>query len=169
MKAFDVLYKFEVEASKYESSPQQAKTPSHWAAEAMAWASTYEQVTGSSLDVDISEKSRKGIRFSEFAVSCRFPEVTDRVKSPIKVYFSESSRTRRDVLQHVFKPLLADVFSFNVVYSIFDHLGIRSDCSYIQKCIGEWFLTISVSYCPIVGIGSVLRRINDIASPLAFI
>jgi hypothetical protein len=144
VKAFDVLYKFE--ASNHETMPQQAKTPSHWAAEAMAWASTYEQVTGSSLDADQSEKSRERILFSEFAASCKYPEVTDRAKASIKVYFSESSRTRREVLEHVFKPLLADVFSFNVVYSIFDHLGTRSDCNYIQKSFGEWFMTLSVSY-----------------------
>lgn len=142
MKAFDVLYKFEI--TKHDSSQQQAKTPSHWAAEAMAWASTYEQVTGSSSDAANSETSRERILFSEFATSCTFPEVTDRAKHPVKVFFSESSRTRRDVLEHVFKPLLADVFSFNVVYSIFDLLGTRSDCKYIQKCFGEWFMTLSV-------------------------
>jgi hypothetical protein len=166
VKAFDVLYKFE--ATKHDASQQQAKTPSHWAAEAMAWASTFEQVTGSSLDVDISEKSRGRILFSEFATSCTFPEASDRAKSPVKVYFSESSRTRRDVLEHVFKPLLADFFSFNIVYSIFDLLGTRSDCNYIQKCFGEWFMTLSVREAYTKGLYSeappMVRLLQDLVA-----
>lgn len=109
----------------------------------MAWASTYEQVTGTSLDADPTVKSRGRILFSEFATCCSFPEFNARVKSPTKIYFSDSTRTRRDVLAHVFMPLLADVFSFNVVYSVFDNLGIREG-NYVQQCFGEWFMTLSV-------------------------
>lgn len=166
MKAFDVLYKFE--ATKHDAGQAQAKPPSHWAAEAMAWASTHEQVTGSTLDGEVSGKSGERLMFYEFASSCRFSEVSVRKKSQIRIYFSDSSRTRRDVLEHVFKPLLADVFSFNAVYSIFDILGTRSDCNYLQKCFGEWFMTLSVREAYTKGLYSdappMVRLLQDLVA-----
>jgi hypothetical protein len=166
VKAFDALHKFET--TMHEASPQQAKAPSHWAAEAMAWASTLEQVTGTSLDVDTSAKSQNRILFSEFASCCSFPDYNGRAKAQTKIYFSESTRTRRDVLEHVFSPLLADVFSFNVVYSVFDYLGTRSDCNYLQKCFGEWFMTLSVREAYSKGLHSdsppMVRLLQDLVA-----
>lgn len=138
-----MLYKFEHSAP--DTVQQQSKTPSHWVAEAMAWASTYEQVTGKSLDSGVATTSRSPFLFSEFAASCAFPELSSiKSKSPLKIYFTDSSRSRRDLVAHIFKPLLADVFSFNTVSSVFEYLGIRSDFKYTQKCFGEWFMTLSV-------------------------
>lgn len=142
VKAFDILHKFE--KNTFDGNQQATKTPSHWAAEAMAWASTYEQVTGSTLDASLERKARKSLKFYEFAGACMFPEVPGKTKAPTRVYFSDSSRTRREILEHIFKPLLADVFSFNIVYAIFDSLGTRADCHYVQQCFGEWFMTLSV-------------------------
>jgi len=164
VKAFDVLYKFE--HSEHEATNHQSKTPSHWAAEAMAWASTHEQVTSTSLDADVSDKSRSPILFSEFAASCVFPEMNDKSKPPLKIYFSESSRTRRDLVAHVFKPLLADVFSFNTVSSIFENLGILSDYKYTEKCFGDWFMTLSVREAYKKGLSSdmppMVRLLQDL-------
>lgn len=166
VKAFDVLYRFE--SSQHEATQLQAKVPSHWSAEAMAWASTYEQVTGTSLDSDPLEKPYERIRFSEFATACSFPDLHNRIKSPVKLYFSESSRTRREILEHVFKPLLADVLSFNTVYSVFDHLGTRSDLKYVQKCFAEWFMSLSVREAYAQGLHSesppMVRLLQDLAA-----
>ena len=161
-----MLYKFE--HSDPGTVQQQSKTPSHWVAEAMAWASTYEQVTGKSLDADISSNSRPSILFSEFAASCAFPELSGKSKSPLKIYFSDSSRTRRELLVHIFKPLLADVFSFNTVSSVFENLGIRSDFKYTEKCFGEWFMTLSVREAYTKGLSSdlppMVRLLQDLVT-----
>jgi hypothetical protein len=167
VKAYDALYKFE--NSNPAGVQQQAKTPSHWAAEAMAWASTYEQVTGSSLDAHVSKVAPNGLTFAEFSSSCTFPDVTGgKKKSQMKVYFSESSRTRRTVLKHVFKPLLADVFSFNIVYAVFDALGTRSNGEYVEQCFGEWFMTLSVKEAYAKGLYSetppMVRILQDLVT-----
>jgi hypothetical protein len=166
VKAYDVLYKFE--STIQDAFQQPLKSPSHWAAEAMAWASTYEQVTGSSLDQEVTNKSLGRIRFSDFALSCRFSDVpNNKGKIAIKIYFSESSRTRRSVLEHIFRPLLGDVFSLNIVYSIFDVLGTRSDLNYLQQCFGEWFMTLSVREACKKGLyfdsPPIVRFLHDIA------
>jgi hypothetical protein len=138
VKAYDILYKFE--GAFPDSTYPPVQSPSHWAAEAMAWASTHEQVTGLRFDKE-TVRSIERMRFSDFAASCR--PGTEGQKT-VSIYFSESSRTRRSILEHVFRPLLGDVFSINVAYSIFDTLGTRSDLKYLQQCFGEWFMTLSV-------------------------
>lgn len=167
MKAYDTLYDFET--SENTGVQSQGKTPSHWAAEAMAWSSTCEQVTGSSLDTNISNCGRERLKFAEFSSSCNFPDVTRANKLlQMKVYFSESSRTRRDVLKHVFKPLLADVFSFNVTYSVFDALGTKSDGQYVEQCFGEWFMTLPVKEAYSKGLHSesppMVRMLQDLVA-----
>jgi hypothetical protein len=111
----------------------------------MAWASTFEQVTGSSLDANTLKSTLKKLSFSEFSEACCYPDLAfGRKKSHMKIYFTESSKKRRGILLHVFSPLLSDIFSFNVVYSVFDSLGIRSDTKILEKYFGEWFMTLSV-------------------------
>lgn len=92
-------------------------------------------------------KQKKRLLFSDFAGACAFPKMPDRPRRSSRVYFSESTRTRRDALEYIFRPLCGDVFSFNVVYAVFDSLGIREDCKYIEKCFGEWFMTLSIEDC----------------------
>jgi hypothetical protein len=124
---------------------QQVKSPSHWAAEAMAWASTYEQVTKVHLDSDDDGIPRSRLRFTDFASSCKFPDVAaGKTKGPYEIYFSDSTKTRRSILQHVFKPLLGDVFSISITDTIVDSLGIQSDYLYTQVCFAEWFMTLSI-------------------------
>ena len=50
-----------------------------------------------------------------------------------RIYLSDSSRTRKDVLEYIFKPLLGDVFAFNVVQQTFESLGIKDDYQYLLK------------------------------------
>ena len=52
-------------------------------------------------------------------------------------------RTRQEILSFLFRPLLS-WFSSGVVGSVFDTLRVRDDSSYILKCFGEWFLSLSV-------------------------
>lgn len=113
----------------------------------MAWASTQAQINHGFEENQDPLREPKYLLFSDFAGACTFPEMPERPKQTCRVYFSESTRTRRDALEYIFRPLCGDVFSFNVVYSVFDSLGIREDCEYIEKCFGEWFMTLSIEDC----------------------
>lgn len=145
---------------------QQVQNPSDFAAEAMGWASTYEQVLGKRIDEENLAKSRS-LTFALFASSCApFQEVTTCDDGQHKIYFSDSSRTRGDVIIHVFKPLLGDPFSYNVVNTVFEALGIRDDEEYIQQCLGEWFTTLPLSQIGTKGLfarqSSIGRMLEEI-------
>ena len=53
-----------------------------------------------------------------------------------RVHLSDSSKTRREVLVYIFKPLLGDVFAFSSVNQVFETLGIKDDFDYISKVSG---------------------------------
>jgi hypothetical protein len=113
--------------------------------EGMGWASTYQKVTR----INLSQESHSGgkvLQFCSFASGCQESNemVSMKGASKIKVFFSDSSKTRRDILVHVFKPLVSDVFSSRTTSSIFDTLGTGNDHSYIQKCFGEWAMTLPI-------------------------
>lgn len=149
INAFDILKRFEL--SEKAEEDQQVAPRSRWTEEAMGWVSTYDMVNGNrSMDNQASDGARENpqpITFATFANACVVPKTPDtpaaRDSRKIEVYLSDSSKTRREVLVHVFKPLLGDVFSFNVVNSIFGALGILEDSEYLLKCFGEWYMTLS--------------------------
>lgn len=108
----------------------------------MGWVSTYEMVHGKRAgDDDIHEGTKlprlEQLAFATFANACVVPKKTDsptaRDNRQLEVYLSDSSKTRRDVLVHIFKPLLGDIFAYNVVNSIFQALGILDDSEYLLK------------------------------------
>lgn len=142
INAYDLLHKFEAAVLKQEY--QKVKKPSHWVVEAGGWANIYDDILGTDLDKQQAAIGEDRARFCDFAAACVYPETVKGAGSRLHVYFSDSSRTRRDVLVHVFKPLLADIFSFNVVFSIFDALGVRDDHEYLLQCFGEWTTTLPV-------------------------
>jgi len=145
IRAYDILHKFELSASEAQTG-QNIKNPSHWILESIGWASLYEEVMGVDLDADIPVLRERIATFSQFALSCTAPNVAvaEKKSSILQIYFSDSSRTRKDMLVHVFKPLLADVFSFKAVYSVFDSLSIHDNVAYLSKCFGEWIMAVSV-------------------------
>lgn len=110
--------------------------------EATGWVETHETVTGSSIMDEGASRKKERFKFSKFAASVVFPSSDDQSRGLMQIYFSDSTRTRGDVLVHIFKPLLG-FFSSGVVGSFFDVLGIKEDDAYIQKCFGEWFMTLS--------------------------
>ena len=149
INAFDILKRFEL--SEKAEEEQQVAPRSRWTEEAMGWVSTYDMVNGNriidSQESDGDRQNPQPITFATFASACVVPRTPDtpaaRDSRKIEVYLSDSSKTRREVLVHVFKPLLGDVFSFNVVNSIFGALGILEDSEYLLKCFGEWYMTLS--------------------------
>lgn len=165
--AFDVLSRFEKGAQEGEGD-QETGTPSQWYSEAMGWASTYVQVMGIKLDSECVPSEAGAIPFAVFASACSFPTDGDESGTRVRVRFSESSRIRRGVLVHVFKPLLADVFSFGVVNSVFDVLGMSGDRNYLLKCFGDWFMTLTPKEVFEKGMSSphsaMIRWLQDLAS-----
>jgi hypothetical protein len=103
----------------------------------VGWTSTYEKVTGLSIDADVEPLRSEPILFATFAKACVLPNAKDALAetgtSRRPTYLTDSSRTRIDALVHIFKPLLSDIFAFNVVNSIFDCLGISHDYGYLLK------------------------------------
>jgi hypothetical protein len=121
---------------------QQVAPRSPWTEEAVSWVSTYEMVHGKRVGDDgVNEEtnspSKEPLAFSTFANACVVPKKIDsptaRDNRQLEVYLSDSSKTRRDVLVHIFKPLLGDIFAYNVVNSIFQALGILDDSEYLLK------------------------------------
>ena len=139
--AYNVLHKFETESYSDGDEDINVAPRSAWAVEALAWIDTYETVTGSSIDSANKTQSRDKLRFSTFCKACGASELDSVFGKGVKdtrhhVQFTDSTRTRTEVLVHVFRPLLDDVFSFQVVNSIFDNLGISADYDYLLKvCI----------------------------------
>jgi hypothetical protein len=127
----------------------------------MAWAKTYDQITKTrSQTILHSKENENPCSFTKFAMSCTFPKleegtIANQTSNEHQVYFHDSTRTRRDILEHVFRPLLADVFSFSVVMTILDCLGISHDVKYIQKCFGEWFMTLSIEQAFTQGLNAI--------------
>jgi Rab3 GTPase-activating protein regulatory subunit N-terminus len=144
IKAYDILHKFET-TPKGEERNQNIRNPSHWVMEGMGWASTYQKVTRINLDEE-THSGESALHFWSFASGCQESNeiVSSKGASKIKVFFSNSSKTRRDILVHVFKPLLSDIFSSRTSSSIFDTLGTGNDHSYVQKCFGEWAMTLPI-------------------------
>ena len=110
--------------------------------EATGWASTFEKVTGSPITDTGEARKEQALRFSAFASSVVYPDNDDKPGDKMQIYFSDSTRTRLDIEIHVFKPLLG-WFSSGVVAQFFDVLKIKDDATYVQKCYGEWFMTLS--------------------------
>jgi hypothetical protein len=132
--AYDILHGFEVgeETENLEVAPKTG-----WALEATGWTKTYEKVTGESIDEDVQQPSNDTLKFYIFSNACvspkRWLEAPTNEDGSYLIYLSDSSRTRKDVLQHIFKPLLGDVFAFNVVEQTFGSLGIKHDYQYLLK------------------------------------
>jgi hypothetical protein len=148
VKAYDVIHAHERMRDVGVHSSN-VVAPSSWGLEAIGWTSVYEKITKTLIDDGIPPMLTKPMLFYEFASSLEPPkkyldEDFDLKNSGYKIYFSDSTKTRREILARIFKPLLGDVFSFGTVSQIFDALGTKSDGEYLMKCFGEWFASLSI-------------------------
>ena len=154
--AYDVLYKYETGNDEGESNID-ISPPETWGLEATGWTSTYEKITKRLIDDDIPTIPADSLKFHTFASACVPPKKWmetpfDRKNGGYTIYLSDSSKTRKDILLRIFKALLGDVFSFNVVNHVFEALGIKRDQEYLMKVsshiamdmyqvlISHWFL-----------------------------
>lgn len=135
--AYDVLYAFEDEGIEKGDDENELGSPrSAWSVEALSWMTTAETVSGVYLDNSVIKKKRAVALFSTFASSCCHLDqikATDQMGVRYKISFCDSSRTRKEILVHIFKPLLNDIFSFCVTNTILEYLGLRDDIDYLQR------------------------------------
>lgn len=157
-KAYDVIHRHETSQDVGVHAPN-VIAPSSWGLEAIGWTSTYEKITKTLIDDGIPQNPIEPMKFYEFASALEPPKKymdEDYVleNGGYKIYFSDSTRTRREILFRIFKPLLGDVFSFGAVSQIFDALGTKSDGEYVMKvsetqvvdCAKVWWV-ISLTVC----------------------
>lgn len=119
--------------------------PSKWSVEAAGWTATYEKITKRLVDEECPEIPKECLRFHVFAAACVPPKKWMEAEYNIQqggyqIYLSDSSKTRKEILVRIFKPLLGDVFSFKVVNQLFDALGIGKDYNYLLKVRFELYL-----------------------------
>lgn len=144
--AYEILHRYEV-ASDDGANNLEIKQPNNWGLEAAGWTSTYLKITKRLIDADIPPPPTAAMKFYEFAACLAPPKkwkeatfVEDNGGYPI--FLSDSSRTRRDIVARIFRPLIGDIFSFKVVNQIFESLGIKNEHEYKLKCFGEWFTAL---------------------------
>eukprot|EP00934_Nitzschia_sp_Nitz4_P009193 Nitzschia sp. Nitz4//scaffold70_size99833//14390//19422//NITZ4_004586-RA/size99833-snap-gene-0.126-mRNA-1//1//CDS//3329557108//9183//frame0 len=147
-KAYDVLHKHETQ-HEVEEPPAGASSPTQWGIEAVGWTHVYETVNKTNIDSGLPGETKDPMKFYEFTSALQQPKKHMEEDYVVEnggytIYFSDSTRTRREILVRIFKPLLGDVFSFSAVSQIFDALGTKNDDEYVMKCFGEWFSTLSV-------------------------
>ena len=161
------MHKFDSVGSSTVGSNNSQKATAFWAEEAIGWATTHEQVTGSTLEPIAEIITATRLPFSKLFNSCAFPnESVEASQSTLRIYFADSSRTRRDVIAYVFNPLLGDIFAFNMVYTVFDALGIRDDSNYMLQCFGEWFMLLSgheIAGVLVASSAPMVRFLKDLA------
>lgn len=137
LEAFDALKSFE--STPHDGLDQILdNTTSNWAVEAEGWATTTVQVIGmEGLEPESGTKSHNDpVKLSSLCAAAVFVPDSEEIR------FTDSTRSRQDILVQIFKPLLADAFSYQVVNAVLDALRIRGDKGYISKCFGEWFMTL---------------------------
>eukprot|EP00980_Cylindrotheca_fusiformis_P005922 scaffold1246_cov134-Cylindrotheca_fusiformis.AAC.14 len=135
--AYDVIHQYENGVDEGQGNVE-VVAGSKWSVEAAGWTATYEKITRNPVDQDILDSPKEPVKFHAFASACVPPKdwmeaVYDVDNGGYKVYLSDSSRTRKEILLRIFKPLLGDVFSFNVVNNVFEALGIAKDHEYLLK------------------------------------
>jgi hypothetical protein len=135
--AYDVLHRYETGTDEGDIAVAHV-TPSSWGLEAVGWTSKYEKITKKLIDDDVLMCPTDPMKFYAFAGACVAPKKWMEASfnseaGGYNIYLSDSSRTRSEILARVFKPLLGDIFSFNVVNQIFESLGIKSDYEYLLK------------------------------------
>ncbi len=126
-----------------------AKTKSPWVQEAISWITTAENVYGHSIDVNISPIDTH-LSFSVWSKGC-LQDIQDAATysrnddgHPI-LYLCDSTRDRKKILLHVFKPLTKDIFVFKTTQQIFEHMGIEKDFDVLLQYYGEWFMSLPKS------------------------
>ena len=146
---YEILHKYEMERDEEGNNSIEVKQPDGWGLEAAGWTSTYLKITKGVIDNDISPSPENVMMFYEYASCIVAPKKWkaaefDEKNGGYAICLSDSTRTRRDIITRIFRPLISDTFSFNMVNQIFDSLGIKENYAYKLKCFGEWFFGLPI-------------------------
>lgn len=138
VEAYDILHEFETKSAVDDEQEERVAPRSAWAVEAMAWLTMHETVTGTSVDAAVVKQTRPVLPFWAFAKACSDPKqvipvINGRINIRHNIYLTDSTKSRKEVLVHIFKPLLRDIFAFNVVSSIFESMGIEDETDYLLR------------------------------------
>ena len=60
------------------------------------------------------------------------------------VHLCDSTKERKKILIHIFRPLICDVFTMKKVREIFELLGIYDDREILLQYFGEWFMCLKL-------------------------
>eukprot|EP00594_Rhizosolenia_setigera_P007324 CAMPEP_0178943576 /NCGR_PEP_ID=MMETSP0789-20121207/2663_1 /TAXON_ID=3005 /ORGANISM="Rhizosolenia setigera, Strain CCMP 1694" /LENGTH=1049 /DNA_ID=CAMNT_0020623185 /DNA_START=1221 /DNA_END=4370 /DNA_ORIENTATION=- len=157
------------------------RTP--WQIEALKWIDTDRVIRGEAT-IDLPREDEKNdsplsnqmdpIHLSTFAKTCtRKSQKDDNLEinnisihdedeesSSVPMQFCDSTKDRKIVLAHVFRPFLQDIFVYNVVNSIFNSMKLENDLSLLQQYFCEWFMSLPAetaaksstfgTWCPIL-------------------
>jgi hypothetical protein len=115
------------------------------------------------VDASVVEQSRPVLQFWAFSKDCSdskqiIPATKGSSNIRHKIHLTDSTKSRKEVLVHIFKPLLRDIFAFNVVSSIFDSLGIMDDTNYLLK-VSLFYRVRSLCVSPVTVSSNILSFI----------
>lgn len=146
---YEILHKYETEKDEDANNNLEVKQPDGWSLEAAGWTSTYLKITKEAIDKETVPPPENPMMFYEYASCLVAPKKWrtaefDEGSGGYAVFLSDSTRTRREIITRIFRPLVSDVFSFNMVNQIFDSLGITKNYEYKLRCFGEWFFGLPI-------------------------
>jgi len=125
---------------------EESSTSNPWVDEAAGWIETYEKVCGYSIDSDLPAQVESQMTFATFAKGCLqgVPASFQNNKAQtLELYLCDSTRDRKQILLHLFRPLTEDIFTLKTVHQVFDHMGILGDFDTLLQYYGEWFMSLS--------------------------
>lgn len=145
--AYDEIYEFETSERSEDSSvfDEDASSDDTWVGEALGWIDTYENVGGYSIDSDVPAQVEPELTLSTFAKGCLQggpASSHDDDARTLKLYLCDSTRDRKQILLHLFRPLTEDVFSLRTTHQVFKHMGLVGDIDTLLQYYGEWFMSL---------------------------
>mmetsp|Transcript_4547 Transcript_4547/g.5234 ORF Transcript_4547/g.5234 Transcript_4547/m.5234 type:complete len:1732 (+) Transcript_4547:341-5536(+) len=148
--SYNVLHRFE--SGGYCDNDDEevlTKDKSSWVIEALSWIETAEAVCGQSIDSEIFHYSEPEsiLSFFTFAKSClhdgqNTTSFCRNAEGDPSIYLCDSTRDRKNILLHIFRPLTKDIFIFKTTQQIFEHMGLQSDYEILLQYYGEWFMAL---------------------------
>ena len=142
-----MLHRFELgNYSDNEDEVEDTKSKSPWVVEALSWIATAEKVYGCSVDQGITIQD-SNLSFSIWSKGClqdlqgSTSYQRDDDGNPI-LYLCDSTRDRKNILLHIFRPLTKDIFVFKTTQYIFEQMGIQNDHKTLLQYYGEWFMSL---------------------------
>lgn len=140
------MHRFETGGYSDNDNEEDLTKSSLWVIEALSWIQTAEKVHGRSIDADIS-LAESNLTFSIWSKGCLqdsqgSTEYKRNSDGDPVLYLCDSTRDRKNILLHIFKPLTKDIFIFKTTQQMFEQMGIHNDYNVLLQYYGEWFMSL---------------------------